>query len=100
MIYDTDDNRILSTYIPISSSETKSFTLTLTCTTGYFFRGEVVANLTVEAKHSGSGSWTNIETTPIALATWNGTNQDFNVRITSGAITTRDRRAFRLSVGR
>ena len=99
MIYDTDDNRILTAAVDLRSGETKTVTIQLDCLTGYQLSGEAVSDVTVEARHSGD-SFVDIETTPISLTPWNGTRETFEVRLTVGTITTPLTRAFTLSVGR
>jgi hypothetical protein len=46
-------------------------------------RSETVSDLTVEARLSGTSTWINIETTPIDLTTWNGSRQNFEIRLTA-----------------
>ena len=99
MIYDTAGNEILSAAFSMSSADVKTATIQIDCTAGQYLRGEAVSGLTVEAKQEDAVSWTNIETTPIDLATWDGTTETFLVRFTAPSIAEYTRKTFRLSVG-
>lgn len=99
MIYDTDDNRILSTAFSVRSGDTETVTIKIDCLTGYQLSGQAVADAVVEARHDGD-SFVNIETTPISLTPWDGDREIFEVRVTAGTITVPLVRAFTLSVGR
>lgn len=57
------------------------------CFDGHELSCDSVANLTVEAKHSGDVGYTNIETTPIDLSSYDGTQQTFNLRFTPTSTT-------------
>lgn len=57
------------------------------CWDGYQLSADVVANFAIEAKHNLSGAYTNIETTPIDLSSWAGTDQTFQLRFTPTATT-------------
>lgn len=56
------------------------------CFDGYELSCEVVGNLTVEAKHDLDVSYTNIETTPIDLSPFAGSDETFQLRFTPGAV--------------
>ena len=99
MIKDLNDERLLSYAFAVRSGETKEFSLLIECNTGYYLRGSVVAGLALEAKHNLSGTWVDLETTPIDLSGWDGTDQEFDFRVTAGTITARDRVSFNISVG-
>jgi hypothetical protein len=88
MIYNSDGNQMLSSNLAMFSTEVKTDTITIDCKTGYFLSSSTVDNILVEAKKVGGGSWTNIETTPIDLSADNGTQQDYEIRLTAGTITT------------
>jgi hypothetical protein len=81
-------------------SEQRIYSILVQCFTGTQLSGNVVADFVVEARHGAGGGWTNIETTPIALDTWNGTTQTFQVRITApSVITSHIVRSFTLTRG-
>lgn len=98
LIFDAADNPISSFAMTIESEEVKTFTIRIDCKASNFFKSEVVGDLTVEAKLSTDGSWTNIETTPIDLTPYAATRQSFNVRLTAGTVTSPVRRMFNLIV--
>jgi hypothetical protein len=100
MIYDTDGNGLLSANFAIRSGEVVTGSFQVDCASGWQISGEAVADVTVELKHSAAGGYTNIETTPIALGTWDGTVQTFNFRMTAGTITSATTRAFKFTVAR
>jgi len=101
LIYDTDDNRILTAGFSVRSGEVKTVTIHIDCNTGYYLRCSDVDDLkmTVEARHDGD-AFVDIETTPISLTPWNGSREIFEIRVTAGVITTPTVRGFSLSVGR
>ncbi len=99
MIYDNSGEPILSAAFSMSSSEVKTATIQIDCVAGQYLRGESVAGLTVEAKHNAAGGWTNIETTPISLGTWDGNKETFQVRFTAPSVTEYSRKSFTLTVG-
>src|SRR6478672_3851398 len=99
-IYDTDDNVIYSSEFALRSGEQATATIHIDCVSGFQLSGEAVADVTVEARHGSAGGYTDIETTPIDLGTWDGTSQTFEIRFTAGTITTPLTRAFQLRVSR
>lgn len=98
MIYDTDGIPVYSAAVGLESNEQKTATVDVDCKVGYSLKGTTVAGVTVEAKHEDAPSWTNIETTPIALGAWAGQTERFLVRFTAGAVTSFDRVSFTLTV--
>lgn len=99
MIYDTDGNRKLSSSIPLYPSAVVTESVLIDCLTGYQIAGHTVSNVTIECKHS-AGAYVDIETTPISLTAWNGTQQTFTFRYTAGAHVAADKRQFHWTVGR
>lgn len=85
--------------LALTSGANRVYTTTIDCYPGHQLSGEVVADVTVEARHGTIGAWTDIETTPIDLSPYSGTAQTFQFRITAGTITTHLIRTFRLRVG-
>lgn len=98
MIYDLDDNPLSAFPLTIFSGETKTLTIRVECRTGYFLRSENVVGLTVEARRTGAEAWTNIETTPLDLSSFNGTRQNYEIRLIADATAIIQRRNFKLTV--
>lgn len=97
MIRDADGNPVSSFSTSMRTGDVAAYTLVLDCESGYEFFADAVTDLAVEAKRSADASWVDIETTPIDLTPWAGTQQPFDVRLTasgSGSV----RRAFALRV--
>lgn len=98
MIYDTDGLPLYSASVSLGPNETKTAEIDIACKTGYALKGEPISGVTVEAKHEDAVSWTNIETTPIALDSWAGTTERFKIRFTTGTVSAFDRVSLSLSV--
>jgi hypothetical protein len=99
MIFDTDDNRILSANVSVEQGEEVTGSFKVECNTGYQLSGVAVTDCTCEVKHS-AGAYVNIETTPIDLGTWDGTTQTFNFRFTADASAINKRRYLPVTVER
>ncbi len=99
MIYDTSNNRILAANVSVESAGVVLASIKVACNTGYQLAGVPVADVVCEAKHS-AGAYSNIETTPIDLGTWNGTTQTFNLRFTAASTSINLRRSLPLVVRR
>lgn len=84
--YDTNGKKIPGAAISLSPSDTKTASVQIGCNTGYYLSGHAVADVIVEAKHSAAGGWTNIETTPIDLSTWNRSIETFQIRASQDSI--------------
>lgn len=93
MIYDLDNNRLTAGQAGIDHDGQKTIVCKIDCQTGYYLRSSAVADIAVEAKRSADSVWTNIETTPIDLTPWNGTMQNFDIRITAESVSGIRRRA-------
>lgn len=97
MIYDHDDQPLVSVNAGIKSEEAIQFKIEIDCKAGYFMRATPVADLLVQARHHGTGgAFTDIESTPFDLTPWDGSQEEFDIRITAGVITEFDKRAFRI----
>lgn len=94
MIFDLNNNRIFSGGIAFESEEAKILSIRLDCRTGYVLSAE--SPMTVEARLSGDTSWINIKASPISLSPWDGTRQIFEVRVTAGSTTARERHEVRI----
>lgn len=81
------------------SGEVLVFTVPILCTAGYTLRVEQgsVSNVLIEARHVGD-SFVNIETTELDLTPWDGTTEDFEIRITVGTISSHVRVQFDVNV--
>lgn len=84
----------------IADSEVLLFTIPVECTDGYTMRvlQGSVADVSIEARHGASGAYTNIETTELDLSPWDGTTQNFQIRITAGTVTEHTRVQFDVNV--
>lgn len=85
----------------IDEGEELVFTIPVECSDDLFLRVDPspVADLTVEAYRvvgSGPETYTDLETTPIDLSPWDGTTQEFQIRITAGSVSSVTRRQFDL----
>lgn len=99
MIYDLNDQPVYSASFALGPNGVQTAEIKVECAAGRYLRGTAVTGLAVEAKHEDALSWTDIETTPIDLATWDGDTEKFLVRFTAGSVTAYDRLQFSLSVG-
>lgn len=97
---DTNNDGLLSVNFAMRSAEVVTASVLIDCVTGFSLFGQSVSDIAVEARQGVSGAFTNIETTPIDLGTWNGTRQLFHVRLTAGSIVAYTRRTFTLTVRR
>ena len=57
------------------------------CLDGYELSCDSVSNLTVEAKHDADVGYTNIETTPIDVSAFAGSDETFQLRFTPTSTT-------------
>jgi|GEM_PF-4573093 len=99
MIYDLNGNPISSFTTAIDSGAVQVYTIRIDCRTGYSLFADAVASLTVEAKRTADADYTDIEASPIDLSAWDGTTQEFQVRLTAASVSAVTRRAFSLRVG-
>lgn len=98
MIKDTNGNELVSQVLSLESGQQYEFAVQITCPADRYLRAENVANVTVEARHSDSTSYTNIETGEIALNPWANTTTTFYIRLTAGVIQIYDQAAFTITV--
>lgn len=84
----------------ITESTSQVFTIPIECDDDSTLAASTVADLLVEARLSGVGGYTNIETGTLDLSPYAGTTQNFDIRVTAGAIagTQPVRRIFTLTV--
>lgn len=83
MIRDTNGNPVGTFATSIQASASQTYTVKIDCESDYELAADAVSDLTVEAKRTADVSWINIETTPIDLSAWNGTLQEFQIRVTA-----------------
>jgi hypothetical protein len=100
MIYSTDSIEILSANVSLASEQVTQFTIIVDCKTGEYLYSTALANIAVEARLVGEVSWTNLETTPIDLTSYNGTPQRFEIRLTADSVSSNTRVLVPISVGR
>lgn len=67
------------------------------CLDGCELSGDVVGDLTVEAKHDLDGAYTNIEYVPYDVSSLAGADETFQLRFTPGSVA--GTKAFRLRYG-
>lgn len=99
MIYDTSGTPVYSAAIALESNEEKTAEVDIDCLAGYSLSGTSVSGITVTAKHQDAVSWTNIETTPISLATWAGETERFLIKFSASTVSSPERLSFTLTVG-
>jgi hypothetical protein len=95
---DTDDplQEISSTSNSIASGAVQTYTIPVDCADGRVLTLDPrpIADLTIEAKRSADSVWVDFETTDIDLSPWDGTTQDFDIRVTAGAVSVLTNRQF------
>ncbi len=87
MLYDIDDNPLSSAFLTIPRNGVRFIQMKVDCRTGLSLLCEPVDNLLVEAKHSASGVYINLETASILLTPWANTRQTFDFRLTASNVT-------------
>lgn len=97
-IFDLDDNPISSFAMAIDSAGVATLQIRVECRTGYKLRCETVADLAVEAKRHVDSSYINLETTPIDLSAYDGSRQNFDVRLTASTVSVLTRENFKITV--
>jgi hypothetical protein len=96
MIFDIEDNPIFAFPLAIIAGETQTFPIRVECRTNYFLRSEAVSGLSVSARRVGSADWIDIEAVAIDLSAWNGTRQNFEIRLAADLIA--ERKNFKITV--
>lgn len=96
----TTDTNISSYQISIPSNTSVILTRNIRCESGYQLTSETVSDLTVEARHGSSGSWTNLESSALDLSTWNGSTESFQIRLTAATVASRTLKNFNLIIAR
>ena len=87
MIYDIDSNPLPSYLMNLDAGSVYVFTIRINCRTGVYLRSESVSDLLVEGKKSTDSVWVNLETTPIDLSAYSDTFQNYDIRLTAGAVS-------------
>lgn len=99
MIYDLNDEPVYSASLALQSNDSQTAEIKVDCATGRYLRGTSATGVTVEAKHELAAGWTNIETTPIDLGSWDGSTEKFLVKFSTSTVSAYGRVQFTLSVG-
>ena len=83
----------------INSGEALIFEVPIACLAGYSLISDVVADLTVEARHKETPNlpWEDIELGEVDLTVFDGTTESFQIRVTAGAVTEITHREFDVS---
>jgi len=73
----------------IAAGAVQTYTIPIDCTDGFVLTlsPRPVDDLVIEAKRSADSVWIDLESLDIDLSTWDGTTQDFDIRITAGSVT-------------
>jgi hypothetical protein len=101
MIKDTDGNVLYSVDLSIESEEAQITTIQIECRDGYSLFGEAVDDMTVEARHGTSGSWTDLSAGgSIDLTPWDGDLETFQIQTIAGVISEYVLRGFTLTMRR
>lgn len=98
MLYDSNSQLLTAANLSIDANSVNTFQIKVECRNGYFLVASTVEDLVVRARPVGDASWIDIETTPIDLSFYDGTIQDFEVRLTGGNVSLMTNRSFILSV--
>lgn len=96
--YNLDGDLVSALSLALDSGASQTFTVLADCKTGYVLTAETVAGVTIEARRNGSGSWIDMVTSPIALDAYDGTQQNYQIRITAGTISAIARERIRLLI--
>lgn len=89
MIFDLDDNPIFAFPLSVIAGQTQILPIRIECRTNYFLRSEAVSGLSVSARKTGDADWIDIEAAAIDLSAWNGTRQNFEIRLVADLTTGR-----------
>lgn len=100
MFRDTNDLEMLGASLSFRSGDVVTCDFEVDCLDGYSLFGEALADVAVELKHVGDVSWTDIETTPYDVSAYDGSTENFQLRVTVGTITIYDRVPFTLTMRR
>ncbi len=98
LIFNPDGDPVSALHFEPYGNTNFTIVLTIRCRAGYELTSTAVTNVAVEGRVTGGGGFTNLETTPIDLTPYDGTDQDFDIKITSEAVTAARLRDFTLSV--
>jgi hypothetical protein len=99
MIYNSSAVPINNVALSLESGQNRIYTILIDCYSGHTLSAEIVGDVVIEARQGTAGAWTDIETTPISLTSYNGTRETFQFRVTSGTNTSHLVRSWRFRVG-
>lgn len=86
----TDTNDVPVTYLNFSlpeSIDSAVFTLKVPCKAGQVLKADPNPNVSIFGRVSGVGSYVNLNTAPIDLTPYAGTNQAFDLFVRTGAVS-------------
>lgn len=86
----TDTNDVPVTYLNFSqqeSSDSAVFTLKVPCKTGQELKADTNATVSIFGRPAGVGSYVNLNSSPISLTPYAGTNQAFDLFVRTGAVS-------------
>lgn len=89
VIKDTAGNTITLLNLTLTESvDSAVLVIRVPCTAGLFLTADNDARLAVKARENGSGDpFVNIASSPIDLTPYDGTDQDFDLKVTPAAVT-------------
>lgn len=87
MIYDIDNNQIQTFSTSVNSEGVLILTIRVDCKTGLYLSATEILEILVEAKRISDIAWVNIQSNPILLTPYAGTQQDFEIRLVADEVT-------------
>jgi hypothetical protein len=91
IVVSENDLQDLNSYAhSIRSAQQEIWTFSVPCTAGFVFGldSRPLGSVTVEARKVGDAAWVDLEAGDIDLSPWDGTAQDFEIRVTADAVST------------
>jgi hypothetical protein len=84
----------------IDAGAQETFTIPVDCAadTILTLSPRTVPNLTIEARRVGDIAWIDLSSFDVDLSPWDGTTQDFEIRITAGSVATLTHTHFEIAV--
>lgn len=96
MIFDADNNPIAGFNLPLGPGDVYSFQIRVDCRSHRTLMADTVADLAVEGRVAGIGSYINLESVGIDLAPYAGNRKTFDIKITAGVVTSLVQRQFKI----
>lgn len=85
IIFDLDGNPLPAGFISVPVSGSKQLQVMIDCVTGLVLQMDAVPDITIEAKQEDQVTFTDL-VAGLALSTWNGSREIFDIKITAGAV--------------